>query len=174
MVNNFDNNHNIIANEGDRLIVETNLKAPNNRVIEVDFKKPTIENWKDIIPENENVLNAGSGGNKIFANYLVDVKIQVKQYDLKGKLEREIELPGMGTANGFGGKEGDKELYYSFTSFTYPLRFLNMILPVASQRFLKNLKSISILKITKPNKFSTIAKTEQKFQCSSLIKKALS
>ena len=119
-VNNFDNNHNVIGNEGDRLIIETNLNAPNTKVVEASFSKPTPENWKDIVPENENVLNAGTAGNKIFANYLVDVKTQVKQFDLKGKLEREVELPGIGSANGFGGKETDKELYYSFTSFTYP------------------------------------------------------
>ncbi len=119
-VNNFDNNHNLIGNEGDRLIIETNLNAPNTKVVEVNFSKPTPENWKDIIPETENVLNSGTAGNKIFANYLVDVKTQVKQFDLKGKLEREVELPGIGTANGFGGKETDKEVYYSFTSFTYP------------------------------------------------------
>jgi len=120
IVNNFDNNHSVIDNEGDRLIIQTNLGAPNGRVVGVNFMKSTPENWKDIIPENENVLNAGTAGHKIFANYLVDVKTQVKQYDFKGKLEREIELPGIGTANGFGGKVDDKELYYSFTSFTYP------------------------------------------------------
>jgi len=119
-VNNFDNNHNVIGNDGERLIIETNLKAPNNKVVEVNFSKPNPENWKVIIPETENVLNTGTAGNKIFASYLVDVKTQVKQFDLKGKLEREIELPGIGTANGFGGKETDKEVYYSFTSFTYP------------------------------------------------------
>lgn len=120
MVNNFDNNHSIIANEGDRLIIETNLNAPNSRVVDVNLAKPTPENWKNIIPESENVLNTSTGGNKIFAHYLVDVKTQVKQFDLKGKLERVVELPGIGTASGFGGKDGDKELYYSFTSFTYP------------------------------------------------------
>ncbi|HCW06281.1 MAG TPA: S9 family peptidase [Cytophagales bacterium] len=120
IVINFDNNHGIIANEGDRLIIETNLNAPNNRIVETSLAKPTPENWKDIIPESENVLNSSTGGGKIFANYLVDVKTQVKQFDLKGKLEREIELPGIGTANGFGGKQKEKELYYSFTSFTYP------------------------------------------------------
>ncbi len=119
-VNNFDNNHSIIANEGERLIIETNLKASNSKVVEASFSKPTPENWKDLIPETENVLNTGTAGNKIFASYLVDVKTQVKQFDLKGKLEREIELPGIGTANGFGGKETDNEVYYSFTSFTYP------------------------------------------------------
>lgn len=120
MVNNFDNNHGIIANEGDRLIIETNLNAPNSRVVEVSLAKPTPDNWKDIIPETENVLNTSTGGGKIFAHYLVDVKTQVKQFDMKGKLEREIELPGIGTAGGFGGKQEDKQLYYSFTSFTYP------------------------------------------------------
>jgi prolyl oligopeptidase len=120
MVNNFDNNHGIIANEGDRLIIETNLNAPNSRVVEVSFSKPTPENWKDVIPETENVLNTSTGGGKIFAHYLVDVKTQVKQFDMKGKLEREIELPGIGTASGFGGKNNDKDLYYSFTSFIYP------------------------------------------------------
>jgi len=64
-VNNFNNNHSIIGNEGDRLIIETNLKAPNNKVVEATFSKPTPENWKDIIPETENVLNAGTAGNKI-------------------------------------------------------------------------------------------------------------
>ncbi len=119
-VNNFDNNHNVIGNEGVRLIIETNLKAPNSKVVEANFSKPTPENWKDIISETENVLSSGTAGSKIFASYLVDVKTQVKQFDLRGKLEREIELPGIGTANGFGGKENDKEVYYSFTSFTYP------------------------------------------------------
>lgn len=120
VVNNFDNNHSVIGNEGDRLIIETNLKAPNTRVVEAAFSKPTPENWKDVIPETGNVLNAGTAGNKIFATYLVDVKTQVKQFDLKGKLEHEIELPGIGAASGFSGRETDKEIYYSFTSFTYP------------------------------------------------------
>lgn len=120
VVNNFDNNHQVIANEGDRLIIETNLNAPNSKVVEVNFKEPSPKNWKDLIPETKSVLNASAGGGKIFANYLVDVKTQVKQFDIKGRLEREIELPGIGTASGFGGKESEKELYYSFTSFTYP------------------------------------------------------
>ena len=120
MVNNFDNNHGIIANEGSRLIIETNLNAPNSKVVWTDFSKPTFDNWKDLIPETENVLNTSTGGKKIFANYMVDVKTKVKQYDYNGKFERDIELPGIGTAGGFGGKEDYKELYYSFTSFTNP------------------------------------------------------
>jgi prolyl oligopeptidase len=120
VVNNFDNENNMIGNEGSRLLIQTNLNAPNNRVVEVDFSKPTSENWKDVIPETENVLSASTGGGYLFADYTVDVKTQVKQFDLKGKLIREVALPGIGSAGGFGAEEKDKELYYSFTSFTYP------------------------------------------------------
>jgi prolyl oligopeptidase len=120
VVNNFDNENNVIGNEGSRILIQTNLNAPNNRVVEVDFSKPTSENWKDVIPETENALSAATGGGYLFAEYTVDVKSQVKQYDLKGKLVREVELPGIGSASGFGADEDEKELFYSFSSFTYP------------------------------------------------------
>ena len=120
VVTNFDHNHYVMANEGSRLIIHTNLNAPNNRIVSTDFSKPTPENWKDVIPETENVMSANSAGNRIFARYMVDVKSQVKQFDMSGKLEREVSLPGIGSAGGFGGKMEDKEIYYTFTSFTYP------------------------------------------------------
>jgi len=120
VVNNFDNDHYILTNDGDRLIIHTNLNAPNNRLVEVDFRNPAPENWKDLVPETENVMSASTGGGKIFTDYMVDVKTQVKQYDLKGRLEREVQLPAIGTATGFSGKRDEKEIYYSFTSFTYP------------------------------------------------------
>ncbi len=120
IVNHFENENNIIGNEGSRLLIQTNLNAPNNRVVEVDFAMPNAENWKDVIPETENVLSASTGGGYLFADYTVDVNTQVKQFDLKGKLIRAVALPGIGSAGGFGAEENDKELYYSFTSFTYP------------------------------------------------------
>lgn len=120
VVDNFDKNHYVVDNEGSRLIIHTNLNAPNNRLVEVDFANPTPENWKDLIPETESVLSTSTGGGKIFAEYLVDVKTVVKQYDMRGKLEREIELPGIGTAGGFGGKADEQFDYYTFTSFTFP------------------------------------------------------
>jgi prolyl oligopeptidase len=121
IVGNFDNNHSIVDNDGSRLIIQTNLNAPNDRIVEVDFSNPVSANWKDIIPETENALQGvGTAGKKMFLNYLKDAKTLIKQYDYKGKLEREIELPAIGTANGFNGKIEDTEIYYSFTSFTYP------------------------------------------------------
>ena len=120
VVNNFDNDHYVLGNTGTRLLIHTNLDAPNNRVIQTDFASPSPSSWKDLIPETDNVMTASTGGMKIFAEYMVDVKTQVRQYDFNGKLDREIELPGIGTASGFNAKPHEKEIYYSFTSFTFP------------------------------------------------------
>lgn len=109
-----------VENDGSKFYFSTNVDAPNNRLVMIDLNRPGKENWVDIIPETENVLAAGSGGGKIFAHYLIDARSAVKQYDLNGKLEREIELPGIGTVGGFGAKKGDTDLYYTFTSFTNP------------------------------------------------------
>jgi prolyl oligopeptidase len=120
VVTNFDNTNQVIGNDKSRILLQTNRDAPNNRIVDFDFAKPAPENWKNIIPETENVLDAATGGGNIFASYTVDVKSQVKQYDLKGKFIREVELPGIGSTGGFGTEEEERELYYSFTSFTYP------------------------------------------------------
>jgi prolyl oligopeptidase len=121
VVGNFNNDHNVIDNDGSRLIIQTNLNAPNNKIIEVDFAKPSIENWKDIVPETENAMQSvGTANKKMFVNYLKDAKTLIKQFDYHGKLDREVELPGIGTAAGLKGKVTDKHAYYSFTSFTYP------------------------------------------------------
>lgn len=120
VVDNFEKDHAIIDNEGDKLFIYTNLDAPNGKIVTVDAGAPKPENWVDLIPETENVLNPGAGGGKIFANYLKDATSLVQQYDRDGKLERTIELPDVGSAGGFSAKTEDKELYYSFTSYVYP------------------------------------------------------
>jgi prolyl oligopeptidase len=120
VVGNFDNDHQVIDNEGSKLFISTNLNAPNKRIVTVDAEKPGIENWVDFIPETENVLEPSTGAGYIFASYLVDAVSKVKEYDLTGKMVREISLPGIGSASGFGGKKTDKELYFSFTNYTTP------------------------------------------------------
>ncbi len=107
-----------IDNVGSKFFIYTNIDAPNYRVVTADISKP--KDWVDLIPETENVLNANTGGGKIFASYLIDAKTAIKQFDMEGKLEREVKLPGIGTAYGFGAKKEDKELYFGFTSFTTP------------------------------------------------------
>ena len=120
IITDFDNEHYVVDNDGDRLLIHTNLNAPNNRVIEVDAANPGTENWKDVIPETNDVMRVSTAGNNLFASYMVDVKSKILQFDYSGELIREVELPAIGTARGFGAKKEDKELYYSFTSFTYP------------------------------------------------------
>ncbi|MBZ4036398.1 prolyl oligopeptidase family serine peptidase [Flavobacterium sp. 17A] len=120
IVDNFNNSYSIIENEGSKLFIETDYNAPNVRVVTVDAANPKMENWKDFIKETENVLNPTTGGGFFFANYTKDAVSLVKQYDYSGKLIREIKLPAVGTASGFGGKKDEKTLYYSFTNYTTP------------------------------------------------------
>ncbi|WP_432419414.1 prolyl oligopeptidase family serine peptidase [Flavobacterium praedii] len=120
IVDNFNSDNNIIENEGEKLFIETDLNAPNKRIVSVDVSNPKPENWKDVIPETENVLTPTTGGGYFFANYMKDAVSVVKQYDYSGKLIREIKLPGIGTASGFGSKKEEKILYYSFTNYITP------------------------------------------------------
>lgn len=115
-----DSDSNIIENVGSKLYIMTNLDAPNRRVVTVDASNPGPENWKDFIPETENVLTPSTGGGTFFAKYMVDAVSKVLQYDYNGQLIREVELPGVGSANGFGAKKEEKELYYSFTNYVTP------------------------------------------------------
>lgn len=120
VVNNFDNSSNVIESEGSTLFIETDWKAPNQRVVTVDANNPAQANWKDFIPTTENVLNISKGGGYFFANYMKDAVSMVQQYDYEGKLVREIELPGIGTASGISGKKKETTLYYSFTNYITP------------------------------------------------------
>ncbi len=113
-------NYWIVTKEKNKLYLYTNLNAPNGRLVVTDVSNPTPENWKDVIPETKNTLSISSAGGYLFASYLVDVKTQVMQYTMDGKLVRKVKLPGIGTARGFGGKRKAKSFYYSFTSFNYP------------------------------------------------------
>ena len=110
----------VMDNEGSNLFIVTNLDAPNKRIVTVDAANPTPENWVDFIPETQYVLSPSTGGGYIFTEYMVDAISQVKQYDYNGELVREIELPGIGSAGGFGAKKEEKDLYYSFTNYVTP------------------------------------------------------
>jgi prolyl oligopeptidase len=77
--------------------------------------------WKPILPEKpEPLQGARTAGGKLFASYSKDVTTRVYVYDLKGKLENEVQLPGLGTASGFSGEREDSFVFYTYTSFNYP------------------------------------------------------
>ena len=110
----------VLEVKGDTLYLITNLDAPNKRVVKVNVSDPRPQNWQDVIPQTDNVLNVATGADYIFANYRVDAVSQVKQYDFEGNLIREITLPGKGSASGFSGKKEQDTLYFGFTSYTTP------------------------------------------------------
>ena len=121
VVGNFNNDHSVLDNDGSKLFIVTNLNAPNKKVVSVDAEKPGVENWIDLIPETENVLEPAAGSGYLFAHYMIDAISKVKQYDRNGALIREITLPGLGTASGFAAKREDKDVYFSFTNYIIPV-----------------------------------------------------
>ncbi len=120
IVNDFNSDTYVLDNRGSKLYIVTNLNAPNKRIVTVDAGHPEPENWKDFIKETDHVLTPTTGGGYIFAKYMEDAISKVYQYDFKGHKIREIKLPGVGTAGGFGGKTEDKELFFSFTNYITP------------------------------------------------------
>jgi len=110
----------VIDNRGSTLYLQTNLNAPNQKIVTVDATNPAPENWIDFIPETENVLQPRTGAGYFFAKYMVNAVSKVLQYDFDGNLIREVALPGIGTASGFGGKTAVSELYFSFTNYNTP------------------------------------------------------
>jgi prolyl oligopeptidase len=120
IVNDYKSTQFVIDTRGGTLYILTNRNAPNFKLVKVSAANPVPENWTDLIPESTNVLDLSSGGGYFFASYLADVKSVVFQYDYEGKRIREIKFPTSGTASGFDAFENQTDLFYTFTSFTYP------------------------------------------------------
>lgn len=114
----YDFNTDFLDNKGAWIYLVTDKNAPNQKLVKTNLSNPTV--WTDVIPESNNVLSVSTGGGYIFAKYMKDAVSYVKQLDFNGKLIREISLPGIGTASGFGGKEKEKEIYYSFSNYIMP------------------------------------------------------
>lgn len=122
----YSNKSSVVDNVGDKLLVLTDIDAPNYRLIEVDLNNTDPANWTDIIPASDNLLEGVStGGGKLFASYLEKATNRIYQMNYDGSDKKSIELPGLGSAGGFSGKKEDTELFYSFTSFTYPSIIFN-------------------------------------------------
>jgi len=111
----------VVHSEGNDFWVITDVDAPNYRLVKINLDTPEPENWTEIIPEGDNLLaNVTTGGGYLFANYLEKATDRWYQMNYDGTEKRAIELPGLGSAGGFGGEKDEKKLYYGFTSFTYP------------------------------------------------------
>ena len=123
LINTFTARYDVIDNDGKIFWLQTDLAAPRGRVIAIDTTNPSPAHWHEIIPQAAETLEGvGLLNNQFVASYLKDAHSQVKIFDRDGTLQREVDLPGLGSVGGFSGKRHDTETFYSFTSFTTPPR----------------------------------------------------
>jgi prolyl oligopeptidase len=121
LVGEFEAHFQLVGNDGPVLWFLTDLDAPRGRVIAIDLRKPERAHWREVIGQTEATLEDVSVvGNRFFATYLEDAHSRVWVHDRDGKRLSEVSLPGIGTAQGFTGRRGHDETFYSFTSFTTP------------------------------------------------------
>jgi prolyl oligopeptidase len=129
LIQEFESNFSFIDNDGSIFYFRTDVDAPRGRVIAIDTKNTPSSlskegmkgEWREIIPQAvETLESVGIINNQLVADYLKDAYSQIKIFNLNGAFVREVELPGIGSAGGFGGKRYDTETFYNFTSFTTP------------------------------------------------------
>ncbi|MEX0982099.1 MAG: prolyl oligopeptidase family serine peptidase [Bacteroidales bacterium] len=121
LIDTFDKDYRVIGNNDNILYVVTNQDAPKYKLVAIDLEKPAAENWIDLIPESEEVLQSCSYiGGKLIASYLKDAYDVVKVYNTEGEFLHHVDFPGIGSVGGFGGDMNDEITFYTFTSFNYP------------------------------------------------------
>jgi prolyl oligopeptidase len=121
LLDGFDAAYYFIGNDGPTFWFQTDLEAPRGKIIAIDITKADRDSWQVLVPEQKETLQSANVINDMFvANYLKDAYTQVRIYGVGGKLVREVQFPGIGTAAGFTGKAKDTETFYAFTSFTMP------------------------------------------------------
>ncbi len=104
---------------------QTTLNAPRGRVIAINPKKPDRAHWQEIVPQGADTMDVSYGSVTLVDHQLVvstlhDAHSQVNIFGLDGKLRREVALPGLGTAGGFGGEPDDRETFFSYTDLVTP------------------------------------------------------
>ncbi len=120
LIEGLNNDWSVVGNIGSKFYVQTNKDAPRDRIVTMDVAQANPEPV-EIVAEDKAVLD-GSGiiGGVLIADYMVDVKSEVRRYALDGKLIGKVDLPGIGSAGGFGGDPDDPETFFAFTSFATP------------------------------------------------------
>jgi prolyl oligopeptidase len=121
LIDNFDHEFTFVGNDGAVLYFQTDVDAPRRRLVAIDLARPQRAAWKEIIPQAPETLQAVDLVGSLFvAQYLKDVKPQVKIFSMDGQFVREVQFPAIGAATGFRGRRTDTETFYSFASFATP------------------------------------------------------
>jgi prolyl oligopeptidase len=103
------------------LYVQSNEDAPRSRVFKVAATAPQRDNWKELIPESDGVLQTmGIIGGQIFGQYEKNASSMLKVFSTDGKPEADIPLPTIGSINGVGGTWDSKNAFFDFMSYTVP------------------------------------------------------
>lgn len=104
-----------------KLYIHTSWKAQHYRLMTVDIEAPQRENWQELIPQQEGVLVGAeiADGNKIVLTYDRDASQRLYIHNIDGSFIREITLPTYGSV-GTSTSRKSSEMFYAFTSFTYP------------------------------------------------------
>lgn len=128
-----DDTFDVLEHVDGGLLVSTNNRAPNGRVVRIDPVRPGPANWTVVIPEKPEPIDGVSvAGGRLFVTYMKDVVSRAYVHRLTGALEGEVQLPGLGSVSGFGGNTDDTVVFYTYTSFTYPATIFRY--DVASRR----------------------------------------
>ncbi|MFH1745423.1 MAG: prolyl oligopeptidase family serine peptidase [Planctomycetota bacterium] len=123
LLDDFDAQYGFIGNDGPLFWFFTTQGAPLGRVIAIDINHPRRDTWIELIPQaRETLQGVGVINDTFVASYLKDAHSLVRLYDLQGQYLRDLELPGLGSAGGFGGKRTDTETFYNYNSFSVPNR----------------------------------------------------
>jgi prolyl oligopeptidase len=116
-----DDSYDVIDHVGDSLLVETNHKAPNGRVVLIDPRQPDESRWTTVLAERpEPLQGAATAGGRLFATYLQDVATHAYVFNMDGTGGAEIAMPGPGVAGGFRGEPDDTFVFYTFNSLSVP------------------------------------------------------
>ncbi len=120
VVGDRSNSWSFVGNDGPVFYFRTDKDAERSKLVSVDVSaKDRV--WKEIVPQAAETLNGVQMINDQFvANYLKDAYTQIKIYDKNGKHVRDVQLPGIGSAGGFGGRQKDTETFYSYSSYNAP------------------------------------------------------
>ena len=107
---------------GDQLVITTNLDAPNKRVMLADPANPSVDHWREIIPERDDVViqEARGLGGRLAVSYLQDVQPRVAIYELSGAHVRDISFEPLGSVGGGAGRWMSDEAFFTFQSYHRP------------------------------------------------------
>jgi len=112
-----------IDNQGPYFYFQTNLNAPRYKIIAIDIRNPEPQNWKEIIPQQDDVIQfATVVNNQLLVGYLHNAHHKLKIYNMDGSFDREIEFPEIGSITAIGGRKVDTEMFIGYTSFLFPTR----------------------------------------------------